>query len=256
MEKPIGEKSPVAKMIDDLHEKFIRSQGDNGTFPKWESGLKAVAGGAKNPNERKGMKEEAGNYADGGDVPPPPMDEGPGPNDAAQPTPSLGDTSGAINGAPDTNYDFYGNTGSDQRAALYKQLLDQQRSPGNLIAQGIGGIGDAFSALGGKSTDFQDKATGISTENTANRIGQMDTQRTQKLQDMQGSQEMQMNDPKSPLSQTLRNAANQAGMKVGSLMPASALMKLIPAFGVLGMKQARLGIQQQIANQTASNNKA
>src|ERR1019366_5792401 len=238
MEKPIGEKSPVAKMIDDLHEKFIRSQGDNGTFPKWESGLKAVAGGAKNPNERKGMKEEAGNYADGGDVPPPPMDEGPGPNDAAQPTPSLGDTSGAINGAPDTNYDFYGNTGSDQRAALYKQLLDQQRSPGNLIAQGIGGIGDAFSALGGKSTDFQDKARGISTENTANRIGQMDTQRTQKLQDLQGNQEAQLADSKSPMSRSLIASARSMGMNVGSNMPGNMILKIMGPAGDFALKKA------------------
>src|ERR1035437_6681866 len=71
MEKPIGEKSPVAKMIDDLHEKFIRNQGGNGTFPKLEAGIKAnkpPALGNKNPNERKGMKEEAGNYSEGGEV--------------------------------------------------------------------------------------------------------------------------------------------------------------------------------------------
>src|ERR1019366_4944929 len=48
-----GEVSPIAKMIDDLHERFIRSQGDNGTFPKWESGIKASTSTVKNPNEQK-----------------------------------------------------------------------------------------------------------------------------------------------------------------------------------------------------------
>jgi hypothetical protein len=160
-------------------------------------------------------------------------------------TPSLSDTSAALNKAPDTNYDFYGNTGADQRAALYKQLLDQQRSPGNLIAQGIGGIGDAFSTLGGKSTNFQDQAQGIAAKNTENRIGSMDTQRQQKMQDMNANIEMQMNDPHSRIAKSMQATLKSAGLNVPAGMPPSVMLKVAGPLGELSFKQAQIEESRQ-----------
>jgi hypothetical protein len=146
----------------------------------------------------------------------------------------------ALNKAPDTNYDFYKNVGSDQRAALYKQLLDQQRSPGNLIAQGIGGIGDAFSALGGKSTDFQDKAAGIASKNTENRIGAVDTQRQQKMQDLTGNEEAAMLDPKGPRSVAMREMLKSQNINVPSGMNAKTMLSTLGPIAEIAMAKAKL----------------
>jgi hypothetical protein len=168
-------------------------------------------------------------------------------------TPSLSDTTSAVNNAPDTNYGFYGDVSADKRAALYKSLLDQQRSPGNLIAQGIGGLGDAFSALGGKSTDFQNQVAGVAAKNTENRIGAMDTQRGQKMQDMQANQEGQLNDPRSPLSSSMRSLFQANGMQVGSNMPGSLLLKISPDLGNFALKSATLGVQNKVAEGNIAN---
>jgi hypothetical protein len=325
------EENSIAKMIDDLHNKYIRSQGDNGNL----KGLQNVASSSstvKNPNERKGMKEEAGNYADGGDVQPQPFGVGgqsgdgrsnlaallaliksagtapavpgmqgsltqnlassigqgvtaPGtagiindnlgtnlqdsgspqpvnmssvpapeqpmsmssapPQEQPPTPPQLSDTASALNKTPDTNYDFYGNVGADKRAALYKQLLDQQRSPGNLIAQGLGGVGDALSALGGKSTDFQGQARDIAAKNTENRIGAVDTQRQQKTQDMNANIEMQMNDPNSRIAKSMQATLKSAGLNVPGGMPPSVMLKVAGPLGELAMKQATIAEMSQ-----------
>jgi hypothetical protein len=262
----------VAKMADGGEVK----ENDNGTLVGLRDLLRKIQGDRTEASQANSIdpvyqsSDTVKGYAPGGevlnsminpqDIPSPvmpmslpPTDEGPGPDD----TPSISDTVSSLNSTPDTNYNFYGNVDADKRAALYKQLLDQQRSPGNMMAQAAGGIGDAISnSFGGQHNKFQDEARGIAEQNTTNRIGAMDTQRGQKLQDMQGNQEMMMNDPNSPLSVALRDAANkQLGMKVGSQMPASALLKVFPAFGQLAEKQQAMGIQQQIANQTGTHQK-
>jgi hypothetical protein len=109
-----------------------------------------------------------------------------------------------------------------------------------LIAQGVGGIGDAFSAAGGKSSNFQDQAAGIASKNTENRIGAMDTQRGQKLQDLQGNQEAQLADPKSPLSRHIIASARAAGMNVGSLMPGNMVLKMMDSMGKFALEKATI----------------
>lgn len=297
----------------------------------------------KNPNEEKGMKEEAGNYADGGDVQPQPfgvggqsgdgqsnmdalmaliksggvapaipgmqgsltqnlatsigqgvtapgtaavMNNGLGTNlqDAPQTpppattpppppappmsppvnmpqsqppaTPSLSDTSSALNKAPSTNYDFYGDVGSDKRAALYKQLLDQQRSPGNMLAQAAGGIGDAISnSFGGQHNNFQNETRDIAAKNTENRIGAVDTQRTQKMQDMNANIEMQMNDPNSRIAKSMQSTLKSAGLNVPGGMPPSVMLKVAGPLGELAMKQATIAEMAQYHGAEVANKK-
>lgn len=157
---------------------------------------------------------------------------------------SLSDTASSLSKTPDTNYDFYGDVGADKRKALYDQLLNQQRSPGNLVAQGLGGIGSAIAnSFGGQHTDYQGAVRNIGEKNTANRIGAFDTQREQKLQDMQGKVMGMRNDPNSPLNTSARQMAEQAlGKKIPSGMTVDVLEKLVPGIGEMAMKQ--LGIAE------------
>lgn len=177
----------------------------------------------------------------------------------SQPTaiPSLSATASSLNQTPDTNYDFYGDVSADKRKALYDQLLKQQTNPGNIMAQAVGGLGDAISnSFGGQHNKFQDETRGIAEQNTANRIGAVDTQRQQKLQDLQGNQEMIMSDPNHPIAKSMQETLRKAGLNVPSGMPANVMLKVAGPLGELAMKQATLAVQQQIANQTGSHQKA
>lgn len=182
----------------------------------------------------------------GPSTPPPQPPIPSAPQNPVQPTPppSLSDTTQALAQTPDTNYDFYQNLGSDQRNQLAQKLLAQQSSPGNLVAQGIGGIGDAIAnSYGGKNNKAQDETMGIAAKNTENRLGAFDTARAQKLQDLQGSQEMMMNDPKGPIAQSMQKAFRNAGLNVPSGMPPAVMLKIGGIFGELAYKQAMMGIQ-------------
>jgi hypothetical protein len=337
------EGSSVAQMIDDLHNRYIRSQGDNGN-------LKGLQDVASSSDTVKG-------YADGGDVQPQPFGVGgqsgdgqsnldalmsliksggvapampgmqgsltqnlatsigqgvtapgtagvinnglgtnlqdapqappqPDPNvdqsfidtmnnaqnggmdvsggspvpqkPQGQPSadPSLSDTASALNKTPSTNYDFYGDVGSDKRAALYKQLLDQQRSPGNLAAQAVGGIGDAISnSFGGQHNNFQNEARDIAAKNTENRIGSVDTQRTQKMQDMNANIEMQMNDPNSRIAKSMQSTLKSAGLNVPGGMPPSVMLKVAGPLGELAFKQAQIQETAQYHGSEVANKK-
>lgn len=171
--------------------------------------------------------------------------------------PDLMAASGNLNNIQPTNYDFYKDISADNRANLYKQLLAKQNSGGNLAASAAGGLGDAIAnSFGGQHTQFQKGITDAAATNTANQIGAIDTQRSQKMQDMSGNQEMMMNDPNSPISQSLRKAANAAGLQVPSMMPANVLIKVIPGFGDLAIKQSTMAIQKGQAEEAMRHNKA
>lgn len=171
--------------------------------------------------------------------------------------PPLSATAATMNQTPDTNYDFYKDVGSDQRAALYQQLLDKQNSGGNLMAQAAGGIGDAISnSFGGQHNNFQNEAAGIAAKNTENRIGQVDTQRAQKLQDMQGNQEMMMNDPKGPFAEGMRAILKSQGVPIPSGMSAAIMLKALGPLGELSYKQAMMGMQAPKITEEINRSKA
>lgn len=171
--------------------------------------------------------------------------------------PPLGQVMTNLNATPATNYDFYKDISSEDRNKLYQQLQQQKQGGGQAAISGLAGLGDAISnSYGGQKTNFQQNVGNMANQNMEGRLGAFDTQRTQRMQDLQGNQEAMMNDPNSPLSQSLRDAAQKSGMKVGSLMPASVLMKLIPAFGDLGIKQTQMAIQSGAAAENARHNKA
>lgn len=230
----------IKKMYDDFMNKH-----QFGTFPKLENGMKSSSDTAKG-------------YADGGEVDGPDFLKGLI-NGSIQPqdepaAPRLSDVARNLNTIPDTNYSFYGDVGADQRAQLYKQLLDKQNSGGNLLAQAAGGIGDAISnSFGGQHNKFQDEAAGIAAKNTENRIGAMDTQRAQKLQDLQGNQEMVMNDPNHPIAKSMQQTLKAAGLNVPSGMPASVMLKVAGPLGDFALKKATIGVQEQVANQNQTN---
>ena len=168
-------------------------------------------------------------------MPPTPQ---PGGTPPPSPTPSLSDTTAALNKTPDTNYDFYKNMGAGDRAALYKQLSDQQKGPGSLIAQGIGGLGDAMSALGGGKSSFLKDIQGQQEKRKEGAMGAFDTQREQKLQDMNANVAAMSNDPKSPLNVSARAWVSKAmGTTIPSGMTVVQLEKLVPGIGDMMMKQ-------------------
>jgi len=191
------------------------------------------------------MVQGVGNMVQQPPQDPPNMGEGPNVGNAqngmppAPSAPPMNKMMQNLKQTPDTNPSIYQGINADQRAALYKQLLDKQSSGGNLAAQAVGGIGDAISnSFGGQHNNFQNETRDIAAKNTENRIGSVDTQRQQKIQDMSAQMQQQSNDPNSPLSKAVRDLAEKStGKKMPSMMPASMLEKLIPGIGELAMKQ-------------------
>lgn len=165
--------------------------------------------------------------------------------------PPLDDTMTSLNQTPPTNYDFYKDIDSNQRNALYQQLLQKQHTgAGNVIASGLGGLGDAISnSFGGQHNTYQKDIMGNAAANTQANIGAVDTRRQQRMQDMQGSQEMQMNDPNGPLAVGMREMLKSQNINVPSGMNASLMLKAMGPLGEMAMKQATLQLQ-------ASHNKA
>jgi hypothetical protein len=185
------------------------------------------------------------NFAAGGMVP-----SADGSVDASQ-LPQLSDTVTSLNKAPDTNYDFYKDLSSEDRQALQQKLIQQQTSAPNMIASGAAGIGDAISnSFGGKNTSFQKDLTANNQATQDRALAGFDTARAQKMQDMQGNQEMMMNDPKSPLSTSMRAILKTQGVNVPSGMNAALAMKALGPLGELAMKQATLQQQRDLQQQS------
>lgn len=228
-------------------------ESDNGTFKglrdlikKMQSKSEIAQADAVDPVVTSSTETVKG-YAGGGEVDPAFMAQlNAGiPGMTTPPTPSLSATTSALNKTPDTNYDFYKDIGSDQRANLYKQLLDKQTSGGNMLAQAAGGIGDAISnSFGGQHNNFQNETQNIAAKNTENRVGAMDTQRAQRLQDMQGSQEAMMNDPNHPFAKGMQAILRSKGVNVPSGMSANILLKALGPLGELAYKEAMLGVTE------------
>jgi hypothetical protein len=182
-------------------------------------------------------------FAAGGMVPHQPIDinDIPAPVAPMPTAPPLGDLSRSLAQAPDTDYNFFKDLSAGDRAAMQQKLMAQQNSPGSLIAQGAAGLGDAISnSFGGKNTSFQKDVMANNEAQQAKQLGAFDTQRTQKMQDMNANMEMQANDPKSPLSTSMRAIAKSQGVPVPSGMPASMMVKVLGPLGELAMKQATL----------------
>jgi len=182
--------------------------------------------------------DTAKGYADGGQIP------------------SLSDTTAALNSTPDTNYDFYGQLGPDQRQALFRQLQDQKKSAPSLIASGLGGLGDAIAnSFGNQHAHAQDDVIANQNQRQNAELGAFDTQREQKLQGMQASQDQMMNDPNHPIAKAMQQTLRSAGLNVPSGMPAGVMLKVAGPLGELAMKQATQTIQQGQANEAARHNK-
>jgi hypothetical protein len=226
-----------------------------GTFPKLEKGMK----------QDFTVNSSTKNYAGGGEVNSIDQDflnqlnQGtvPGMEPSAPPPPaipSLSDTTSALNQTPDTNYDFYKGIGENERKALYDKLTQQQQGPGSMIAQGLGGLGDAISnSFGGQHNTYMKDIQGRQDLHKQQALDAFDTSRTNRLQGMQGNQEMMMNDPKSPLSLGMQKILRGKGINVPSGMNANVLLKVTGPLGEMAMKEATLGVQQQIADQNKTN---
>lgn len=164
--------------------------------------------------------------------------------------PSLTQAAQTVKQAPSTDYSLYKGISAEDRANLYKQLLAQKASGGNLAVQGAAGLGDAIANSFGKGgAHAQDTVRKAQADNVENVIGGVDTQRQQKLQDVQGNQEAALNDPNSSLSTSMRQTLKGAGLNVPSGMSGALMLKIAGPLGELAMKQATLA-------ETASYHKA
>lgn len=247
--------------LENMHKKFVTHTKESGQGNL--AGLQSIADGLS-----QGTTEQAPvpqKMADGGMVTSPndvlaqiaqlsgmqspqadPQQPQPQPAPAPMPTdaPQVPDIRAVLNNAqntPPTDYNLYKDISADDRAALYKQLAQQQNSPASLVTQGIGGLGDAISrSFGHQNTNYQQGIMDTEKAGAASNLGAVDTQRAQRLQDIQGSTEMASNDPNSPLSKSMQKTFKSAGINVPSGMPASMMMKIAPALGELAIKQATL----------------
>jgi hypothetical protein len=182
--------------------------------------------------------DTAKGYADGGQIP------------------SLSDTTAALSSTPDTNYDFYGQLGPDQRQDLFRQLQDQKKSVPSLIASGLGGLGDSIAnSFGNQHAHAQDDVIANQNQRQSAELGAFDTQREQKLQGMQANQDQMMNDPNHPIAKAMQQTLRSAGLNVPSGMPAGVMLKVAGPLGELAMKQAALGVQQGQAAEAVRHNR-
>ncbi len=182
------------------------------------------------------------------------MKEGiPGMTDKPAPNPPLSAVASSLNNVPDTNYDFYKGVGPEERMALYQKLQAQKQGPGGMIAQGLGGIGDAISnSFGGQKNTFQKDILGQQDKRMGQELEAFDTQRAQKREGMQANQEAMMNDPNHPLSKGMRAILKSRGVNVPSGMNANVLLKALGPLGELAYKDAMLGFQKsKEASETA-----
>jgi hypothetical protein len=147
-------------------------------------------------------------------------------------TPSIGDMTEKMNQTPPTDYNFYKDISSEDRAKLYQQLTQQQKSPGSMIASGLGGLGDAIArSYGGQNTNYQKDIMANQQAQKEGALGALDTQRQQKMQDLQGQMAMQKADPKSPVSQGYRQIFKQiTGKQPGSNMSAAMIEATFPEY--------------------------
>lgn len=150
-------------------------------------------------------------------------------NAQVQSAPSLSQAANHIQNTASTSPDIYAGIGAPDRAALAQQLLAQKASPGNMLASGAGGLGDAITSAFGKSpTNFQNNIRNAQSQNAQQRLGIMDTERQQKMQDIQAKMAVQESDPNSPFSQGMRQFLQAQGMNVPSGMSAAMLKNTLP----------------------------
>lgn len=162
-----------------------------------------------------------------------------------------------LQNTPDTNPNIYQGMTAEDRLALQKQLMAKMNSGGNLVAQGLGGLGDAISnSYGHKNTSFQNDITANNQKQMENQLGAADTYRSDKLQDIQGNQQAQLSDPNSAMSQSMRKTLQSAGLKVPSGMSGEIMLKIAGPLGELALKQTQVELQRQQINATQGNAEA
>lgn len=257
----VDESSDTVKGMSEGGE-VNNKQSDNGTLKGLAEVLRKLKAGEPLPpsNPPKlnpvdfSVPASTKNYAGGGDSSMKPLD----PTINSNPTiTSLSDMTSALNKTPDTNYDFYKDIGSKDRANLYKRLSDQQKGAGALIPQALGGIGDAISnSFGGQHNTYLKDVQGIQEKRKEGALGAFDTQRIQKQQDMQANQDAQLNDPDSPMSSSLRDSAKAVGMNVGSRMPGNIVIKLMGPMGDFALKKATIEMTGEHNKATEANAQA
>lgn len=170
---------------------------------------------------------------------------------------ALGEVLKSLTGTPPTDYSFYKDISSEDRAKLAQNLMQQQHSGGNLVASGLAGLGDAISnSYGGQHTTFQKDVTAGADQNVKDKLAAFDTNRTQRLQDMQGDQEMMMNDPNGAIATSMRATLKAAGVNAPSGMSPTVMLKISGPLGELAMKQAQMMIQRDNASETKRHNAA
>lgn len=157
--------------------------------------------------------------------------------------------------------------GPEQQLALSQALIKQRQSPGALGAVALGGIGDAISSVGGRSTNYmgniQDQQNKLAGEQTSalEKAGSQNIQRTE------ANQKLDAMDPRSELSkvaqQTWGPLLAQNGFKPDQIanMPASSIAALtgqsveaLKAKAEAEMAKASLGLNTQRASEEVRHN--
>jgi len=129
----------------------------------------------------------------------------------------------------ETPGNIYQGITADDRARVYQNLLAQKSSPGNMVASGAAGLGDAITRSfgGGQNNNFQTNLRENQEKNVQNVVGGMDTQRQQKMQDLQANIAVQESDPKSPYSVGMRQFLSQL---TGKQFPSGISASMMKSF--------------------------
>lgn len=146
--------------------------------------------------------------------------------------PPLSQTMKTLQQTPPTNPSIYQGITAADRAKLMQQLIAQKSSPGNLVAQGAAGLGDAIANSFGKGgANAAGDVKQMQQENMEQRLGAVDTERAQRMQDLQASIAQQEADPRSPYSSGMRDFLSQlTGKPMPSGMSAAMLKTIFPDY--------------------------
>lgn len=167
-------------------------------------------------------------------------------NQPMQPAPALSDVMTTINKTPPTDYSFFKNMSAEERAKVAQMIQQKQHSGGNLIASGLGGLGDAISnSFGGKNTSFQKDIEAGAQKSADQELTNYDAQRTMKMQDFDADEKMRMQDPNHPRAVAMREFMKSQGINAPSGMNVDMMMKVLGPMGEIALKQATLAENQR-----------
>lgn len=123
-----------------------------------------------------------------------------------------------------------------QEAARHNKAMAMGLEAGRLVSQGLGSLG------GGSPISLDASGSGMLLKNAAAPIEELATAREQQMKKMQLAEEAAKNDPKSPVSQAMREALAGMGVKLPENATYATMEKLAPQ--IMKNKEFQMRLQE------------